>query len=129
MDLQALFDGMGARWQRERAESQMTLGALIATLEQMPPDAMVDGLRRPHSYRGYYEDLAFERAEWVTARTALAMCRLAIGRVFEGYKGGDYMMDLLTPLWIADYGRTGTRIMGLDPATGVIATADEEAQP
>ena len=36
MNIQSLFDDMSANWQRERAETQMTLGKLIAALEAMP---------------------------------------------------------------------------------------------
>lgn len=32
MNLQALVDEMNAQWQRERAETQMTLGKLISSL-------------------------------------------------------------------------------------------------
>lgn len=41
MNMQALIDGMGAQWQRERAETQMTLGKLVAALEAMPAAAEV----------------------------------------------------------------------------------------
>ena len=58
-DMQALMDGMSAQWQRERAETQMTLGKLIAALEAMPPDTEIANIHNPHSYRGYYSDLAF----------------------------------------------------------------------
>ena len=40
--------------------TQLTLGHLIDELEEMLPDATVPDLRHPHSYRGYYDDLAFE---------------------------------------------------------------------
>lgn len=63
MDIQAMVDGMTVRWQRERAETQMTLGKMIATLEAMPEGTEVANLNSAHSYRGYYSDLAFERGE------------------------------------------------------------------
>lgn len=63
MNIQALFDGLSAEWQRERAETQMTLGQLIEILESMPADTEIRGLNCPHSYRGYYYDLAFEPTE------------------------------------------------------------------
>lgn len=61
MNIQALIDGMNAQGQRERAETQMTLGKIIAALEAMPEGAEVANLNGGHSYRGYYSDLAFER--------------------------------------------------------------------
>lgn len=115
LNLQALVDGMSAQWQRERAETQMTLGKLIAALEAMPADAQVANLRDAHSYRGYYSDLAFERSDDTRpAAELLAECKAAMGQVFEGYKGGDYVMGALTPLWISTYGRSsGTKIMAV----------------
>ena len=58
-DIQALVDGMGAQWQRERAATQLTLGALIAALEAMPADSTVANLRDRASYRGYYSKSIF----------------------------------------------------------------------
>lgn len=71
-------------------------------------------LRDEHSYRGYYSDLAFERApEKVKASDLLATCRNAMGKVYEGYKGGDYIMGELTPIWVAEYGRCGVKLMAI----------------
>ncbi len=39
----------------------MTLEELINRLKELPPDLRMDGLCNPHSYRGYYCELAFER--------------------------------------------------------------------
>jgi hypothetical protein len=66
MNLQAMIDGMSAGWQKERAESQMTLGKLIDKLDSLPPETKLEGFGEPHSYRGYYSDLAFEKTdEWL----------------------------------------------------------------
>jgi hypothetical protein len=55
---------------------------------------------------------------------ALAMCREAMGQVFTGYKGGDYVMGALTPLWIANWGSGGgMKILSIDTETGHIETA------
>lgn len=126
MDIQALINGMGAQWQRERAETQMTLGRLITTLEIMPSDTYVDGLNSPHSYRGYYEDLAFERTGGtVKAGTLLADCKKAMGKVFCGYKGGDFVMGELTPIWVADYGCCGEKLIELH-TNGTIETKEDD---
>ncbi len=114
MNMQAYVDGMSAQWQRERAETQMTLGKMIAALESMPIDAEIEGISEPHSYRGYYSDLAFETIEGKTkVADALTMCRATMGQVFEGYKGGDFVMGALTPLWLASYGCCGNKIMAI----------------
>lgn len=124
--MQALVDGMSASWQRERAATQMTLGKLIERLEAMPADMLVDGIEAPHSYRGYYHDLAFEKcANKVKAGDLLAVCRGAMGEVFEGYKGGEYVMGALTPLWIADYGCCGKKLIGIGD-DGALVTAEDD---
>lgn len=125
-NIQTLVDGMNAQWMRERAESQMTLGKLIEQLETMPAHSIVEGIGAPHSYRGYYSDLAFERdTEGVTVERLLVLCRSAMGHVFEGYKGGDFVMGALTPVWIASYGNCGVKIMALNES-GDFETAEDE---
>lgn len=126
MNIQALMDGMSAQWQRERAEMQMTLGELIAALEAMPEGAEVANLHSAHSYRGYYSDLAFEQSEGTRmAAELLAECKAAMGQVFCGYKGGDYVMGALTPVWVASYGCCGQKLMALH-AGGKIETAEDD---
>lgn len=123
--LQAMADGLGAAWQKERAESQMTLGKLIAALEALSPERIIDGFGDLESYRGYYCDLAFEPNGLPrTVASLLADCRKAMGAVFTGYKGGEYMMGASTPLWIAPYGSCGDKLIGLtqtEPITAIVA--------
>jgi hypothetical protein len=67
----------------------------------------------PHSYRGYYSDLSFgQSGAPVTVAEFLSDLTKSLGRTFEGYKGGDYVMGDETPLWVAPYGCTGPAIMG-----------------
>lgn len=122
--LQALVDGLNAQAQHDRAQQQMTLGGLIAALETLDPDRFVVGFGRPISYRGYYCDLAFTPSdEPRTVADLLRVCREdCMGQVFVGYKGGDFVMGALTPLWIAGYGQSGSpRLMGLDTDADPIA--------
>lgn len=124
--MQALMDGMNAQWQRERAATQMTLGKMIEVLGGLPSDALIDGIGNAHSYRGYYSDLAFEKVTGkITVADALTMCRAAMGEVFTGYKGGKFQMGKLTPLWVADYGCGGVKLMGIS-ADGTLDTEDDE---
>lgn len=134
MSIQALVDGMIAQLQRERAETQMTLGKLIAALEAMPADAEVANLNNAHSYRGYYNDLALEHGEGMRpAADLLADSRAAMGQVIWGYKGGDYItgvltpviMGALTPVWVASYGESGQKLMALHQGGGM-ETAEED---
>jgi hypothetical protein len=39
-----------------------------------------------------------------TAADLLASLKLAQGKYFIGYKGGDFTMDKTTPVWVANYG-------------------------
>ena len=120
MSIQALFDAMSREWQRERAATQLTLGELISTLEKMPENTTLPDLADPHSYRGFYEDLAFEPGEGAaTAGELLTRCRSAVGECFRGYKGGYYTMNCDTPLWIAHYGRCGDRFISISADEGI----------
>jgi len=125
-NLQALVDGLSAQWQKERAASQMTLGDLIAALEALPEDAEVDAIADATSYRGYYSDLSFERSAGKRkASELLGEAKSAMGEVFYGYKGGEYVMGKNTPIWVAPYGSCGQKIMGLN-ADGSFELADDE---
>ena len=123
--MQNLIDGMSLQWQKERSETQMTLGRFIEILEQLPDDMKIDGLHSPHSYRGYYCDLAFERCERKTVRETIQMLRECLGEKFEGYKGGDFYMTKNTPIWIAQYGICGERIINIALKTGEIVAEIE----
>jgi hypothetical protein len=124
--IQAMMDGMSAAWQRARAENQMTLGEMIYTLSRMPGNEHVANLREAHSYRGYYCDLAFERHEGTRpAAELLGECRAAMGEVFMGYKGGDYTMGSQTPVWVANYGSGGEKLMAFG-ANGGLVTVDDD---
>ena len=124
--IQALMDGLKGGWQRERAETQMTLGEMIATLEDMHSIARIDGLSEPHSYRGYYEDLAFEPTGGIMrVGELLNLCKSAMGKAYEGYKGGTFVMGEMTPVWVAYNGQTGKRLIAIN-RDGQIETAEEE---
>jgi len=50
-EFDALFSIMKKEWQAERAETQMTLGALLKTLGDMHGLDTVEGFKNPHCYR------------------------------------------------------------------------------
>ncbi len=116
----ACLCGMSAPiyWHDER---QWTLGQLIDALVAMPQDALVrfDSLRaklndhgepglypgRFVSHRGDYSHLSLERAQTApTVGTLNEQARAALGRTFEGWKGGTYRMYRETPVWAENYG-------------------------
>lgn len=89
----------------------MTLGELISFLEQRNPELVVRlGFDSAHSYRGYYEQLAFTPARDVTVGTMLASARNALGETFTGYKGGEFTMHEYTRVWVSERGCTGESI-------------------
>lgn len=126
MNIDDLIKTQTEQWRRERSDTQLTLGELIAQLNVTPPDTQLYGLTEPHSYRGYYSDLAFESTGGtIRAAELLAMCQSALGSTFEGYKGGDFMMTKSTPLWVAGYGSCGEKIISINQ-DGTIETAEDE---
>lgn len=110
MDMQALLNAMSDGWRRDRSKYHVTLGRMIEAMKQANPDAVVSldfggHPGGPISYRGYYADLAFEPSnEPITARAFLKVCQESLGKTFEGYKGGDFLMGEDAPLWSASYG-------------------------
>lgn len=90
----------------------MTLGELIKILEKAPQDLVVPrGFRNPQSWRGDYFQLAFEPAENISVAKMLADAKSALGTHYEGYKGGDFLMDEYSEVHISDYG-SGYDCMG-----------------
>lgn len=84
----------------------LCLGDLIDALEAADPDATLP-LGNPHSYRGYYDQLAFELVDPRPVRDVLADARGALGATYPGWKGGDYEMGECTPVWLAEQGDEG----------------------
>jgi len=86
------------------------------------------------SSRGYYHQLALgyepPNGNTVTVGKLLDHCRSAVGKTFDGYKGGKYKMDLNTDVYVDNYGEwTETCIVDIVPApyrTVIIVTAQEE---
>lgn len=116
------------RAQRIFDRKPMTLGELIKALSRFKSDEEVkfDFVHfKPnmqiHSYRGDYSQLAvgytseYKQEDDVTVGNVLAMLKGAIGKTFEGYKGGDYTMDEETPIWVGDTNESGsTAIVGVE---------------
>lgn len=122
------LDKLIAGWRKERSLTQMTLGGLIIRLEQFPKDRKIQRLYSPHSYRGYYEDLAFELSEndaTVSELTDL-LRNECLGETFEGYKGGLFTMKEDAPLWIAEWGCCGSKIIDIQEGDVLTFLKEEE---
>lgn len=89
----------------------MYLKELIEFLEQQDPSITVPmGFSSPHSYRGSYDCLAFEPTENVKVKDILKDAKDALGSVYNGWKGGKFLMDKYTHVYLARWGETGEEI-------------------
>lgn len=90
--MQQIINYLSEGWRAQRSLSQMTLGKFISELEKFPKDKEIENICCPHSYRGYYSDLAFEKREGEqTVETLLNVCKDCLGKTFEGYGGGGFL--------------------------------------
>lgn len=85
------------------------LETIIEILEKEEDQTLVCplGFGDPHSYRGFYEDVAFPPKENVTVGEMLRSAKSAVGKTFEGYKGGEFTMSKSSYCWLAKRGDTG----------------------
>ena len=100
---------------------QFSLGDLIERLSPIPLMQEPWGERLPEpktvrfdfgntmpielsSYRGSYEELSIiysgDYDKRLTVEQFLARLKTAVGETFQGWKGGDFVMDTITPLWV-----------------------------
>ena len=93
----------------------MTLGEIVDVLKRKDPtwhvyyDFVQFAPEGIHSYRGYYDQIALGYGHKpITVAELLGLCQGAIGKDFEGYKGGTYTMHATTPVWVANYDESGS---------------------
>jgi hypothetical protein len=63
------------------------------------------------SWRGSYDELALDWSsdgDRMKVSSFLKMIKECIGKTFVGWKGGDFIMDKDTPIWIANSGNAGS---------------------
>lgn len=121
MDMQRLVDMMGDARRQTRSEYHLTLGKAIEFLAKASRSYVVVFDYNNHSpgeemsYRGYYSDLSFETndSEPKTVDEFDHQLNRALGQEYTGYKGGEFLMGLTTPLWQSPYGTTGRAIVGI----------------
>jgi hypothetical protein len=107
----------------------MNLSELIARLAVLPSSLRIVFLHQPHSYRGYYERLAFEidESRQMAVSEALDLCRALVGTEMSGYKGGTYRIGDKTLIHLAHYGETGVQLVGVED-DGRFKVYDSELQ-
>lgn len=90
---------------------EMRLEQLIDYLKEKNPEKrLVMGLGKPDSYRGYYDQLAFPLKPNVTVGEMLEWAQEAVGKTYQGYKGGDFTMDKDTYVHVAAWGDCGSEL-------------------
>lgn len=101
---------------------QLTLGELIillSTCNQCTPVRFDFGVSaivpdEIDSYRGNYRDLAIGYSEDASDITVAEFSQKLIdvnGTSLTGYKGGSFLMDSNTPVWVANYGCSSNTII------------------
>lgn len=90
----------------------MILKDLISYLSERDPNIKVTiGFDHPHSYRGYYSELAFEIHPSTTVGEMLECAKGALGSTYIGWKGGEYTMTEFCDCYlVAGEGCTGEGI-------------------
>lgn len=87
------------------------------------------------SYRGYYDHLAisYENRGPCTRPCVgdfVSILNNANGKIFEGWNGGSFGMDRLTPLWVANPGEnTRLAVTGIKEFEGVIIITTDTIEP
>lgn len=89
----------------------MVLSELIERLAAADQDMVVPiGFWHPHSYRGYYHELAFEPHRHAKVSDMLADAKAALGATYTGWKGGEFTMSSYTECHLAYEGQCGEGI-------------------
>lgn len=101
---------------------RLTLGEIIDRCEAIGDDAEVvfdfeyAAPRKLDSWRGVYAELAlsFGFDGGPKLPEFVSMLKEAVGKEFDGYKGGEFLMTRETPVWVANYGNSGnTAVIGV----------------
>jgi hypothetical protein len=99
----------------------MTLGELIDQLKRVKDKTKAvkiqPGHRNPDgfdSWRGSYDELAlgYGGNQPVTVKELIKQAKAANGNTYTGYKGGEFVMSLSTPVWVDNYGDCCTIPLG-----------------
>lgn len=130
MDLQKLFDNsvQGMRNEALKNSPQWTIGELLVAMENVDhtlPVKFSDGTHPGYltSWRGSYHEIAFTYETEGTPPTVKKVLKDlgdSVGKTYEGYKGGDFVMGRRTPVWVAEWGDSrDTGVVGLEVKNGV----------
>ena len=91
------------------------LSTLIGLLKALPENATItNGFDEAMSYRGYYCELGLNPSNETKVSEMIEVLQSALGKTFEGYKGGEYTMSEDVDCYLAPYGSCGMKIVGID---------------
>jgi hypothetical protein len=110
------------------SSGQLTLGEMIRKAKELKSivyhiesalvyyDFCFNYPSRLMSWRGIYDELAMDHNynddnpfHFVpTLNEFITLLESAVGKTFTGYKGGNYVMSLNTPVWVANSGEAGS---------------------
>lgn len=123
MDIQNFINLMSEN-NKLKAGSEYNLGRLIEDLEKCDQELIIkfDDCKKPlefDSWRGSYDclSLTYETQDWrsddddfftIKVKDILHKAKEALGKEFTGYKGGDFIMDKSTPIYVANYGESSS---------------------
>lgn len=113
MSIQLLVNSINYTSREGRSKYHLTLGKLIKYLEPYKEsdiplvlsDDHTKTITYPHSYRGYYSDLAYEVVKRDSLNTGLVTDLYdrisgSLNSKYTGWKGGEFKMNEDTPLWL-----------------------------
>ncbi len=118
-----------------RKAGQISLGELEKTLELFDKSTPVRFdfdlalfPQRLSSYRGYCRFIAIEAGameteggEQCNVGNLLSKVQAAIGMTFVGYKGGEFTMTRLTPVWASNYSvASGVGLVGVELVDNIV---------
>ena len=133
--MQKMMDTISKSAEEDRSRYHLTIGELIKVLEDSTPDTLVKfdkggSPTSPHSYRGYYSDLAFEtQKKPIRATVLLGILKDSVlDKTFEGYKGGDYVMSADKPIWKAEYGDCGPAVLDIRRENNALVLITKEME-
>ncbi len=80
--------------------------------EEHEVDEVIITIHSPHSYRGYYDQIAYEYICNSSSNVSsfLQDIKDGLDDFYEGYKGGSFFMDDETDIHLAFYGNTGVPV-------------------
>ncbi len=111
------------------ASPQLSVGEFVLMLENLEDQkawifidlgSMTGNPTEFDSFRGYYDELALgvnlDYGNYCTVEDLLLKAKAVIGKEFSGWKGGEYIMNKNTPLWVDNPGNcSNAMITGIKP--------------